>query len=206
MPDQRRTQLSRDSITSTALEVVAREGLGALSMRRLAQELDVWPMSVYRHFRDKDDLLDALAAAGGDAVEIPAGAGDWRAQLSALAREAHAALARQPADLRRRTIVTPGVLRLTDAALRALRDGGLSASAAAAAWRAVLAYALGSIELEAATGTERETQAALLALPEADVPDLASSPADVARALAGGGDAFLAGIEHVLDGIARDVG
>ena len=52
-PGTRGARLSRERIVEAALGIVEREGLGALSMRRLAQELDVWPMSVYRYFRDK---------------------------------------------------------------------------------------------------------------------------------------------------------
>src|SRR4051794_11070052 len=55
-------QLSRDRILEAAVALAARDGLDALSMRRLAQELDVWPMSVYTYFRDKDELVDAIAA------------------------------------------------------------------------------------------------------------------------------------------------
>ena len=173
MPDKR-TQLSREVITDAAVRVVAAEGLAALSMRRLALELDVWPMSVYRHFRDKEDLLDAVAEAGAQDVELPAAEGDWREQLAALAGEARAVLSRQPSELRRRTIGSPGLVRLTDPALRALRAAGLTRAAAATAWRAVLAYVLGSIELEAASGS----------------------------GMAAGDAAFEAGLERVLDGIA----
>jgi AcrR family transcriptional regulator len=202
----KRIQLSRELITNAAVDVVARDGLAALSMRRLAQELDVWPMSVYRHFRDKDDLLDAVAAAGAEGVDLPPAEGTWREQLPALAEEARVLLARQPIDLRRRTLLSPGVLRLTDAALRVMREGGLSAAAAATAWRTVLAYVVGSIEFEAATGSERETQAALLTVPEEEAPDLTKAAAEVAHALAGGDEAFDDGLERVLDGIALGTG
>ena len=147
---EQRTQLSRELITATALDVVARDGLGALSMRRLAQELDVWPMSVYRHFRDKEDLLDAVAAAGAEGGELPEREGTWRDQTAALAREARALMARQPSDLRRRTLASPGVLRLTDAGVAVLEGAGLAADVAAVGWRTVLAYVVGSIEIEAA--------------------------------------------------------
>ena len=198
----KRNQLTRELITTTALDVVAREGLAARSMRRLAQELDVWPMSVYRHFRDKEDLLDAVAAAGAEGVDMPPAEGTWREQLPALAEEARVLLARQPSDLRRRTLLSPGILALSDAALRVLREGGLSSADAATAWRTVLAYVVGSIELEAATGTERETQAALLAVPEAEHPALAADAAELAHALAGGDEAFDEGLETLLGGIA----
>lgn len=145
----RKRTLSRELITDTALDVVAQDGLAALSMRRLAQELDVWPMSVYRHFRDKEDLLDAVAAAGAEDVALPRSRGSVRKQLAALAGEARASLARQPPDLRRRTLTSPGMLRLNEAATAALQASDASPADAEIAWRAVLAYVIGSIELDA---------------------------------------------------------
>ena len=147
----KRAQLTRELITETALDVVARDGLDALSMRRLAQELDVWPMSVYRHFRDKEDLLDAVADAGAEDLELPRRRGGSRQQLAALAGHARGLLERQPRDLRRRALNSPGMLRLGEAALDALTQSGASPEEAAASWRAVLAYVIGSIELDAAT-------------------------------------------------------
>src|SRR5947208_5220887 len=77
-------KLSRERILEAAVDVVEREGLDALSMRRLAQELDVWPMSVYRYFRDKDELLDAVVGRAAERVSLPGEAGSWREQLRGL--------------------------------------------------------------------------------------------------------------------------
>jgi AcrR family transcriptional regulator len=145
----KREQLSRELITNTALDVVAREGLDALSMRRLAQELDVWPMSMYRHFRDKEDLLDAVAAAGAENVAPAPGRGTVADRLRALAAEVRAVLARQPQELRRRTLSSAGVQRVSESAAAVLSENGGSPAEAAAAWRTVLAYVTGSIELDA---------------------------------------------------------
>jgi AcrR family transcriptional regulator len=147
----RKRTLSRELITETALDVVARDGLSALSMRRLAEELDVWPMSVYRHFRDKEDLLDAVAAAGSEDVELPARRGSARKQLAALAGRARTLLERQPRDLRRRALASPGMVRVREAALQVLAESGVPPAEGEAAWRAVLAYVIGSIELDAET-------------------------------------------------------
>ncbi|MDQ3992996.1 MAG: hypothetical protein M3229_04990, partial [Actinomycetota bacterium] len=57
----------------------------------------------------------------------------------------------QPSDLRRRTLESPGMERLTEAAHRVLEDRGASPSDAAIAWRTVLAYVIGSIALDGAT-------------------------------------------------------
>lgn len=55
-----RGHLSRDLITKAGLTVARKEGVDNLTMKRLAQELLVTPMAVYRHFEDKADLIDAV--------------------------------------------------------------------------------------------------------------------------------------------------
>src|SRR4051794_41340923 len=95
----RKTQLSKERILSAARTVVEDEGLVSLSMRRLAQELDVWPMSVYRYFQDKDDLVDALAASSAEAFEAPPRRGSWQSQMRRLLETARARLAADPAGL-----------------------------------------------------------------------------------------------------------
>ena len=67
-----RPRLSRERILEDALRIVDTEGLGGLTIRRLAQELDVTPMAVYRHFKNKGDILDGLielVIAEGKATE-----------------------------------------------------------------------------------------------------------------------------------------
>src|SRR2546425_10656382 len=76
--------LSREHILEVALELAENEGIDALSMRRLAQELDVWPMSVYRYFQDKDELLDAVVGRAAERGSLPGEAGAWRGQLREL--------------------------------------------------------------------------------------------------------------------------
>ncbi|WP_433271250.1 TetR/AcrR family transcriptional regulator [Micromonospora vinacea] len=55
-------RLDPTAIVASALRIADAEGLSAITIRRLAQEHGVTPMALYRHFRDKGDLLDALAA------------------------------------------------------------------------------------------------------------------------------------------------
>src|SRR5690242_21864408 len=55
--------LTRDAVVARALEIGTAEGLEAVSLRRLAQELGVTPMALYRHVRDKQDLLNAMTEA-----------------------------------------------------------------------------------------------------------------------------------------------
>ncbi|KRC59110.1 hypothetical protein ASE14_15105 [Agromyces sp. Root81] len=55
-----RQNLTRRDLTSAAITLIERDGLGALTMRRLAAELDCAPMSLYTHVRNRDDLIDAI--------------------------------------------------------------------------------------------------------------------------------------------------
>lgn len=55
-----RQNLTRRDLTSAAIALIEREGLSALTMRRLASELDCAPMSLYTHVRSREDLIDAI--------------------------------------------------------------------------------------------------------------------------------------------------
>jgi len=60
-PETERTRLSRSAVVDRALALADREGLEALTIRRLATELGVTPMALYWHFRSKEELIAGLA-------------------------------------------------------------------------------------------------------------------------------------------------
>jgi AcrR family transcriptional regulator len=139
-------RLSQERILEVAGRLAREDGLEALSMRRIAQQLDVWPMSLYRHFRDKDELLDALAAGAAPPARAPAASGgDWREEVRAVAGQIRAVVAEQPTGLGERlprVLDAPALRELDTRAEAALARGG--ARDAAAAWRAIATYAFGS--------------------------------------------------------------
>jgi AcrR family transcriptional regulator len=140
-----RNRLSRDRILQAAREIAEREGLAAVSMRRLGYELEVWPMSLYRHFRDKDELLDAIVDSAAEEIATPAG-GAWRTRLTQLLADTRTMLGEDPEGLRTRfprALETEGMLRLTEAGGAILEEAGLPAGEAARAWRALFAYTFG---------------------------------------------------------------
>ncbi|PPK61582.1 TetR/AcrR family transcriptional regulator C-terminal domain-containing protein [Actinokineospora auranticolor] len=96
MPRPRTPLLDRARIRATALDVIDRDGLAGLSMRRLAAELGVRAPSLYSHYRTKDDLLNDLADDIMRAVDVSAFAVDWVTGLRAWARSYRAALAAHP--------------------------------------------------------------------------------------------------------------
>src|SRR5512144_1887431 len=88
--------LSRERVCKEALALVDEEGLEALSMRRLGARLGVEAMSLYRHVRNKADLLDALHAAVLGGLEPAVSDDGWRPLLAGMVRALHAALVAHP--------------------------------------------------------------------------------------------------------------
>jgi AcrR family transcriptional regulator len=142
MPSDPTPGLSSERIVAAALAIVDEHGWDGFSMRRLAQELDVWPMAVYRYFRDKDELADAVVAAAAGRVELPDDV-DWRDRLRALLVEARLALGGIDHDRAGRALETSAGRRLTAAAHAALAEGGFDKRPADRAWRALFGFAIG---------------------------------------------------------------
>jgi AcrR family transcriptional regulator len=88
--------LALDRIVATAVAIADAEGLGAVSMNRVAKELRTGAMSLYRYVESKDELLALMVdAALGEVPPTPA-TGGWRARLERWARATLAGLARHP--------------------------------------------------------------------------------------------------------------
>ena len=90
--------LSRDGIVACALALVDAEGLQAVSTRRLAAELGVSGPSLYNHFRNKDEILDAVADTVCAQVEVSmfSDGTEWRQALLDWGRSYRAALSAHP--------------------------------------------------------------------------------------------------------------
>ncbi len=89
--------LSRERIRTAALDLIDRDGLADLSMRKLGAELGVRAASLYGHYPTKDDLLDDISdaiTAGVDTTVFDTA--DWRTALMDWARSYRAALVRHP--------------------------------------------------------------------------------------------------------------
>jgi len=71
--------LTRAAIVRRALKIGETEGLDAVSLRRLASELGVTPMALYRHVRDKQDLINAMAELAMEGLDLTVG---FRASMS----------------------------------------------------------------------------------------------------------------------------
>lgn len=81
-----RPPITRERIIGAALELIDRDGLDRLSMRRLATELGIEAMSLYHHVRDKSEVLDGVVALVLSEME-PAGQSAWDERVRHVARE-----------------------------------------------------------------------------------------------------------------------
>jgi AcrR family transcriptional regulator len=98
-PTPRRPRFTRDDITAAAVRIADSEGFDALSMRRLATELDAGTMTLYHYVRTKDELLTlAVDAVMGEVVVGPDEAfpSHWRDALAMLAERSRASIMRHP--------------------------------------------------------------------------------------------------------------
>jgi AcrR family transcriptional regulator len=124
--------LQRDEIVRRALQLADAGGLGAVSFRRLAAEFGVTPMALYRHVRDRADLIDAMADLLLGEMQVPPpgdAATDWVGALRSTLQGAARVLAEHPAAsdlLRAGTGLSANSLRLTEALLGILVRAGFT--------------------------------------------------------------------------------
>ena len=112
-----RTPLSRDRVLRAAVALADREGIDALSMRRLAQELGVVPMALYKHVANKDELLDGMVDVVVGEIDPPRTGTDWKTAVRERILSARRALLRHPWASRvmeSRPRPTPAVLAYMD--------------------------------------------------------------------------------------------
>ncbi|NJC72534.1 TetR/AcrR family transcriptional regulator [Planosporangium thailandense] len=128
MARPRQALLSRQRIVATATAVIDAEGLAALSIRRLATELGVQGPSLYNHFATKEEILDAVADAVIEQVDISVfGRFDWRVALRRWARSYRDALTAHPnivPHLAQGPGRRPTALAMADAVYGGLVDAG----------------------------------------------------------------------------------
>jgi AcrR family transcriptional regulator len=93
-PPRRDRGLSRAEIIKAAIAVADAEGPDAISMRRIARELNAGAMSLYWYVGSKEELLDLMLDSIEAEIEVPEPSGDWRADLGAFAHRTRAAMSR----------------------------------------------------------------------------------------------------------------
>jgi AcrR family transcriptional regulator len=122
--------LSRDVVVAAGLSVLRAEGLEAVTMRRVAAELDTGPASLYVYVRNRQDLLDQMFDAVAAEIDVAEAADPdrWREQLITLLKSVRAAMDRHPGIARvplANVPTGPNATRVAEHMLALLRAGGI---------------------------------------------------------------------------------
>jgi AcrR family transcriptional regulator len=138
--------LSRERVLEAALRVADADGIDAVSMRRLGQELDVEAMSLYKHVADKDDILDGILDLVMAEVPPPSPDEAWRPAIRRAAIDLHGALLRHRwATSVMETRKTPGPTRMRylDTVVDRLRGAGFGLADVGRAFMAIDSHVYG---------------------------------------------------------------
>src|ERR1043166_590612 len=141
-----RLPLSRDRILQAALELVDAQGLAALTMRKLGQQLGFEAMSLYNYVANKEDVIDGMLELVLAESDLPRTAEDWARAVRESAVSVHASLRRHrwaARELLAYGRVRPARLQYMESLLGQLREGGLPAEAAYVAYHVLDAHIFG---------------------------------------------------------------
>jgi AcrR family transcriptional regulator len=147
-----RPALTRERVIKTATAMADDTGVDALTIRKLATELDVWPMAIYHHVPNKDSIIDGMVDQVFSEIELPPTDLDWKTAIRRRSVSARQVLARHrwaaPLMESRRT-AGPATLQHHEAILDCLRNGGHSIEMSAHAYALIDAFIYGFALLEA---------------------------------------------------------
>ena len=194
-PDGERARLSKRAVVDRALKLADTEGLDALTIRKLAQDLGVTPMALYWHFRSKEDLLEGVAERIWSEIEVPVDPSvPWWAQLQGglesllRALRAHPSAPQLVLEHEKRN---EAALRATEAALQILTSAGFDADYASEIARSTLWTGITLVMSETGyhpeltdderTEFQRRSQIELAMLPTARYPHLVRCAAPMAN-------------------------
>jgi AcrR family transcriptional regulator len=212
MSGERRMPLNRARVLEAAIGLADREGIDAVSMRRLGQELGVEAMSLYTHVESKDDLLDGIADAIVAQVPVDRTSADWQAALRRTILGARAMLLHHPWAARiieTRTEPGPSTLRYMDAIAGILLGGGFSADLAHHALHVLGSRVLGfSQDLYDDKGeVDPDTAATIARALAREYPSVGAIALAASHEGGLGGcdddTEFAFGLDLILDGLAR---
>lgn len=208
-PPVPRQPLSRDRVLEAAVDLADRDGVAALSMRKLASSLGFEVMSLYNHVPSKEDLLDGMLERVAAQIAPARPGGSWKHAVRANAVDIRRVLLEHPwaAALWSSRTVGPVRMALLESLLRVLADSPLPDDLAHRAFHAINTHVLGSAlqDLAFGLGPEEVQQGAaayLASMPADDYPYLARHVRQHAEQ-AEPDDDFEFELALILDGLER---
>jgi AcrR family transcriptional regulator len=208
----RRTPLSRPLVLKAAVALADQDGLEGFSMRRLAQELGVVPMALYKHVANKDELLDGMVEIVFSEIECPSIDEDWHLAMRGRAISAREALKRHSWAIGLMETRNPGCanLRNHNAVMGCLREAGFPFETAIHAYSAQDAYIYGFALQEKTLGFQTPSDAGEAAQRRAhaigalhDYPYLAEIATRLPESGFDNDVEFAWGLDLILDGLER---
>ncbi len=203
----RPAERSRAELTSIAIAVADRDGIEAVSMRRVAAELGTGPASLYRYVASRDDLIDLMADAVASEYQLASRTADWLADLLEVGRQAREIMLRHtwlPAVVIGRGTLGPRGADLLEHVLTVLMDHPADAVTKAEALAILMAVTAAYVQHEiSADQAAQESQAAYLQHVAADGahPRIAALLASPMPAIRDGHDRLGAVLARVLTGL-----
>ena len=208
-----RSRLSRERMLLAAIAQVDEGGLGALSMRKLAEVLDVAPMALYRHVADKEDLVDGMIDVVFSEIDLPASGVSWKTAMRQRAISLRDVLVRHRwaiGLMEARANPGPANLRHHDAVIGNLRAAGLDMTMVAHAYSLLDGYIYGfaltkmNLPFEGGDDVAGLAQTMLQPFPVGDYPNLLAFISEhVMQPGYDFGDEFEYGLDVILDGLER---
>jgi AcrR family transcriptional regulator len=210
-----RVQLSRDRVLAGAIRVADTGGIGGLTIRTLAQELGVKPMSVYHYVANKDEIIDGVVDLVNAEIALPGPGGDWRTEMRRRANSARRVLGKHPWAtplLQSRLNPGPATLRHHNAFIATLRVAGFSVELTAHAFALIDSYVFGFALSENALpihgpDSVADTAASMMHFFDAEAyPSLLEFTMEhIMRPDYDFGKEFAYGLDLILDGLARSL-
>ncbi|MFU8853280.1 TetR/AcrR family transcriptional regulator [Micromonospora sp. SL1-18] len=196
--------LTPAQLADAALAVVDRDGLAALTMRAVGNELGMSTMALYRYVADREELEGLVVERVLDGVDVtPPDTGPWPDRIRVLVERIRSAVGAHPAVVplfpahRHRS---PGVLRWAEAVLQVLTEAGFHGTRRVVALRGLLSYVIGAIQLEHLGPLSGAGTVAMARLPRDEFPHMAET-ARAARTV-GPDEEFGGGLDILLRGLA----
>jgi AcrR family transcriptional regulator len=208
-----RKRLSRERVLSAAITQADAAGLEALTMRTLAELLEVAPMALYRYVANKDDLVDAMVDVVFGEIGVPSGGGDWKTSMRQRAIAVRDALSRHRwavGLMESRRSPGPANLRHHDAVIGRLRAADFSVEMAAHAYSLLDSYIYGfamtklNLPFQSSEEVGDVAEAMLQPFPVNEFPNLVEFLSEhVMKPGYDYGDEFEYGLDVILDGLER---
>jgi AcrR family transcriptional regulator len=204
-----RGQLTKETILATALQLADEDGIGAVTIRRIADELGLSPMSLYRHIRTKEEIVEGLGDLAWEILGAEPDPGvEWDEHLRQTFMHIHRALLDHPGlvdILMLKPTRGMHVYAAIERMIGVLTQAGFSSDDALLAVASLESYTLGfTVQQRVRAGRDPGTDhPPLFDLPVDQFPNLSGDPSKFAGWA--NEERFVAGLDRAIDYLRSDL-